>query len=80
MNPWIVPGALAVLFIAGYYMGRARAVASAGGDIRSLHSLPGYHGVYVALWCGLPCLAVATLWLAFGAAAIESLVWAGLPP
>lgn len=52
------------LSLIGFFMGRARAVALAGGELRRLHSLPNYHGFYVALWCGLPALLVALVWLA----------------
>jgi phosphate transport system permease protein len=52
------------LSLIGFFMGRARAVATAGGQLRRLHSLPNYHGFYVALWCGLPALLVALVWLA----------------
>jgi len=51
------------LCLIGFFMGRARSVAKAGGDLRKLHSLPNYHGFYVALWCGLPALLVALVWL-----------------
>jgi phosphate transport system substrate-binding protein len=32
------------LSLIGYFMGRGRSVAAAGGDLRQLHSLPNYHG------------------------------------
>src|SRR5690349_13948064 len=44
------------LSLIGFFMGRSRAAAKAGGQLRRLHSLPNYHGFYVALWCGLPSL------------------------
>jgi phosphate transport system permease protein len=52
------------LALVAYYVGRQRAVsvAVAAGGSRSVHSLPGYHGGYVALWCALPALAVLILW------------------
>ena len=43
-----------VLTVIGFYMGRSRALASVGGKVRDLHSLPGYYGYAVALWCGIP--------------------------
>lgn len=45
---------IAVLTIVGFFMGRTRALASVGGNIRNLHSLPGYYGYAVSLWCGIP--------------------------
>ena len=51
------------LALLGYYAGRQRAVAGAiAAGPRSFHSLPGYHGGFVALWCALPALAVLALW------------------
>ncbi|MDU8944178.1 phosphate ABC transporter permease subunit PstC [Ovoidimarina sediminis] len=52
--------ALAVL---GYVMGRSRALASAGGDSRGLHSLPSYYGYNVALTVLTPALGLLALWL-----------------
>ncbi len=42
----------------GFILGRARALSSAGGDSRHLHSLPSYYGWNVALWTLVPALAV----------------------
>ena len=39
---------------AGYVLGRGRAMASAGGDARRLHSLPNYYGMNVALTAMVP--------------------------
>jgi phosphate transport system permease protein len=45
---------IALLTVAGFYLGRTRALATVGGNVRQLHSLPGYYGYAVALWCGIP--------------------------
>jgi phosphate transport system permease protein len=51
------------LALLGYYVGRQRAVGAAvAAGPRSFHSLPGYHGGYVALWCALPALTLLVLW------------------
>ncbi len=47
---------------AAYLLGRRRATKLVGGDPRALHSRPTYHGYYVALWCGLPALALVLVW------------------
>jgi phosphate transport system permease protein len=54
-----------LLFLSGlgYALGRQRVLALAGGRARDLHSRPQYHGLYVALWCAVPGLAAAALWL-----------------
>ncbi len=48
---------LAVLTAIGYGLGRRQSLALAGAGA-VLHSRPVYHGAWLALWCGLPALAV----------------------
>jgi phosphate transport system permease protein len=62
-----------------FALGRRRAVASAGGRVAALHSLPGYYGWYAALWCGLPGLAVALVWLLGAPSVVDSLTLHALP-
>ena len=71
---------LVLLSLSGYYLGRKRALAVAGKQIRNLHSLPSYYGSYTALWCGLPALIVFAVWAALQPSVIIELVVAGLPP
>lgn len=66
---------LAVLSLIGYRLGRARAAALPGHP----HSRPLYHGLYVAIWCGVPALLVAALWLAAEPVLVKALVMGGLP-
>ena len=54
---------LVALTIYGYYTGRGRAFAVAGDHARNLHSRPGYHGAYVALWVAIPSALLVLLWL-----------------
>jgi phosphate transport system permease protein len=68
------------LSLIGYFMGRSRSVAVAGGNLRRLHSLPNYHGFYVALWCGLPALLVALIWLAAQPTIVTKAATSALPP
>ena len=66
MDPSTVVLAIAVLSIMAFVAGRRRSLALAHhGSPRSalsLHSLPGYYGSYVALWCALPALALFVVW------------------
>ncbi len=71
---------LILLSIGGYYLGRNRAFAVAGGQIRHLHSLPSFYGSYTALWCGLPALIVFAVWATLQPSVIIDLVVAGMPP
>jgi phosphate transport system permease protein len=72
---------LAVLGLcgAGYRLGTRRALGATGGDRRKLHSLPGYYGIYVALWCGLPALLLVVVWLSASPAVLEGMVVDALP-
>ncbi len=47
----------------GFVLGRQRAVASAMGDTRGLHSLPAYYGASVALFTVVPAFALVLVWL-----------------
>jgi len=69
-----------VLAVVGYRLGRRRAAALASrGAPRALHSLPSYHGSYVALWSAIPALAIALAWLVAAPHVIESMVVDALP-
>ena len=70
---------LCALSAAGYVLGRRRALASAGGDARNLHSLPAYYGYHVGLSALIPALAVLVVWLLAQPALIESRVSAMIP-
>ncbi|QPM89734.1 phosphate ABC transporter permease subunit PstC [Pseudooceanicola algae] len=59
---WIFLIVLALAVI-GFVLGRRRALASAGGDSRFLHSLPSYYGTNVALFVTVPALIVLGVWL-----------------
>lgn len=68
---------LLVLVSAGFYLGRTRAVASASGKPASLHSLPNYHGYFLAIWTAVPALLVLGLCAVFSGS-IQAAV-AGFP-
>ena len=79
MTTLIFVAVLLVLTVAGFYLGRSRAVASVSGKTRKLHSLPGYYGYYVALWCGIPAFAILGLWLALEPYVVEKMLVSSLP-
>ena len=58
---------------------RAHAAAHGAGGIRALHSLPGHHGMMVALWCALPALAIIVLWQLLGPLVVTALIDEALP-
>ena len=59
---WIF-GIVALLAAAGLVLGPRRALRAAGGDSRTMHSLPRYYGLNVALFAAVPALLVAAVWL-----------------
>ena len=59
---WLILLVLAIAAI-GYVLGRSRALQSANGDARDLHSLPSYYGAYVGMWAVVPASAVLIIWL-----------------
>ncbi len=45
-----------------WLVGRARAGKFTGVGLARAHSLPGYHGAYVALWTALPAILFVAIW------------------
>jgi len=68
--------AIFLLALNGFYAGRNRARSIRVGS--RLNSLPQYHGIHVALWCGLPALILLVLWVSFEPVVVEALVQASL--
>ncbi|MBZ4022024.1 phosphate ABC transporter permease subunit PstC [Rhodobacter sp. TJ_12] len=68
-----------VLAIGGFFLGRQRALSTAKGDLRKLHSLPGYYGQTVALFTAVPAFAFMVFWLFAQPALIETRVAKLLP-
>ena len=79
MSVSVLVALVLILTAIGYFMGRSRSVAVAGGTPRPLHSVPGYYGAYVAVWAGIPALLLALLWIAVSPTVIQTLVLDGLP-
>ena len=75
---WLIALVLGIA-VAGYFMGRSRAIASAGGDTRILHSLPSYYGNNVALTVITPAFGVLVLWLLVQPMLIENRVGTMIP-
>ena len=73
--------ALLVLVIAagGYVLGRGLALKRAAGDLRLLHSLPGYYGQTVALFAAVPAFLLLAIWLLAQPVVIDRVVTASIP-
>jgi phosphate transport system permease protein len=80
MSVFLLIVVLLVLALAGYLLGRRRALASVGGDPRKMHSLPGYYGWHGAIMTFLPALAVLTLWVIVQPLYIERQLAGFFPP
>ena len=63
----------------GFITGRNRALRSAGGDSRYLHSLPVYYGSNVAMWAIVPAAIVLIVWMLAQPFFVNSRVLATLP-
>ncbi|OIQ27799.1 MAG: phosphate ABC transporter permease subunit PstC [Alphaproteobacteria bacterium MedPE-SWcel] len=59
---WLVL-VLIALSVAGFFLGRNRALVSANGNPKDLHSLPSYYGHNVALSALVPALGILAVWL-----------------
>ncbi|HUV32226.1 MAG TPA: phosphate ABC transporter permease family protein, partial [Devosiaceae bacterium] len=57
--------------IVAYFVG-----SSAGNrfaDAAHIHSLPGYHGAFVAIWVGIPAFVLVLIWLMLQRPVVDSL-------
>jgi len=71
--------AILVLSTAAFYVGRAAGKRFAAAGSPDPHSLPGYHGLFVAIWVGVPALVLVLLWVGFQGPVIDALLVASLP-
>ena len=69
---------VAVLVVLAFFYGKSRGSAFGTGEGK-LHSLPYYHGYFVALMVAIPLLILTVLWPALSAFYIESQTLAVLP-
>jgi len=75
---WLILIVLAIA-VAGYVIGRQRALASAGGDSRELHSLPSYYGSNAALKAVVPAFLLVIVWLLVQPLYVNSVVSGMIP-
>ncbi|MEK9831944.1 MAG: phosphate ABC transporter permease subunit PstC, partial [Rhodospirillaceae bacterium] len=78
MNTLILVAVLLGLSTFTYQHARRKALRSVSGSVSDLHSLPSYHGAYVAIWCGLPALIVIALWVLLQTDLVERMVLSGI--
>ncbi len=75
---WLVLIVLAIAAV-GFVLGRGRALKSADGDSRHLHSLPSYYGSNAAMKVLVPALGLLVLWLLAQPLYIDNRVSATIP-
>jgi phosphate transport system permease protein len=75
MSANLVLGAILALGLAGWFAARAKARLLYSGR-GTLHSMPNYHGWYMALWLVIPALLAWALWSAIMPGLVESAVLA----
>jgi phosphate transport system permease protein len=80
VDPSTILFAIAGLAALSFIAGRQRAIlVAARGSVKRLHSLPGYYGAYLSLWCALPLLVLLVVWIFIEPAYIRSEVLQSLP-
>jgi phosphate transport system permease protein len=79
MSVLMLFSAVLVLALAAFVLARQRALASAGGNPRLMHSLPGYYGWNGAIWVLIPALGALLLWLILQPMVVESRISSDLP-
>lgn len=71
--------AILVFSIVAFVVGRSAGHRFAATSGVSTHSLPGYHGAFVAVWVGFPALVLLLLWLMAQGPIIDNLLLSTLP-
>lgn len=69
-----------VISVIGFIVARARALKSAGGNARALHSLPSYYGQAAFLFTAVPAFLLMVLWLLIQGPMIDARVIGQLGP
>lgn len=80
MTVWVLLALVLIASAVGMMRGKNRALLASGSNVSALHSLPGYHGAFVALWTAIPALGAFLIWMIADGAIIEALVVSGLSP
>ena len=71
--------AIVAMSLGAYYVGRGAGLRFVAAHGASVHSLPTYHGAFVAIWVGMPALVLVLIWLLLQNSVIDGLLVASLP-
>ncbi len=80
MSVGILSLIILALAVAGFFLGRSRALQSVQGDPRKLHSLPVYYGQTVFLFTAVPALLLMAAWLVVQPLVIDARIVGQLGP
>jgi phosphate transport system permease protein len=72
--------AIIVFSLAAFFVGQGAGKRFVAANGAATHSLPGYHGAFVAVWVGIPALILLLLWMAAQGSVIDNLLLATLAP
>lgn len=80
MNLLLIGILLALIAIA-YQFGlrKSRRLAGQGSNSAMLHSRPGYYGVFVALWCGVPAFLILMIWAVIEPSVLRYIIMSNVP-
>ena len=78
MSSLLILSVLVILIGFGHILGRQRASHAVSGNLRNLHSLPNFYGLYVALWAGIPAVIALCLWLILQPVILDQLLVSSL--
>ena len=79
MNPLILIAILLMFMAVAYQLGRLQILRKARHFSKTPHSLPGYYGTYIALFCGVPSLLIVGLWLGIAPHIVETILLSEIP-
>ena len=79
MNPLILVAILLMFMAVAYQLGRLQILRKARHFSKTPHSLPGYYGTYIALFCGVPSLLIVGLWLGIAPHIVETILLSEIP-
>ncbi len=70
-----------LMSLVAYFVGRTtgKGFMRTANSGEKVHSLPGYHGLFVAAWVGIPAAILLLLWLALSGTVLDRLIVASLP-
>jgi phosphate transport system permease protein len=70
---------IVAMSLVAFFVGRVSGKRFVTAEGASVHSLPAYHGAFVAVWVGIPALVLVLLWIFLQQPLIDQVLLASLP-